>query len=282
MDNLSKRAVLVSLEINHWSGRCVDKKVSDEVLTSNNADSDSGSFSKRLIAKEYLSEISKINNEARKYFKENTMAWESGKRRLLPSKKITEFTDFMRNLEDKHAEACQVFVDNYNTYMNDAQAFLNGLYNPADYPPQDEIAEKFGLKYEFTNIDSPNDFRCEVSEEVKNEIQERMKASLEKKFNGSMQNLYKKIYELLRKFGDRLSNEDAQFKKGLFENIEDLVRILPNMNIMDDPKLAEITERIQNDICRFDVEQLRHDKVARKEAVQASQSIIETMGELYA
>jgi len=282
MDNLSKRAVLVSLEINHWSGRCVDKKVSDEVLLQNQAEADSGSFSKRLIAKEYLSEISKINNEARKYFKEHTMAWESGKRRLLPSKKITKFTEFMRELEEKHADACQVFVDNYETYITEAEDFLNGLYNPADYPPKSEIAGKFGLSYEFTNIDSPNDFRCEVSEEVKQEIQEQMQKSMEKKYTGSMQVLYKKISDLLKNFSDRLSDEDAQFKKGLFENIEDLVAMLPDMNIMDDPKLSEITERIQNDVCRFDVEQLRHDKAARKEAVTASQSILETMGELYA
>ena len=282
MDNLSKRAVLVSLEISHWSARCVDKKVSDEVLLNNSAESDSGSFSKRLIAKDYLSEITKVNNEARKYFKKNTMAWETGKRRLLPSKKITEFTEKMRELKEQHEDVCKVFVDNYETYMTEAQTFLNGLFNPADYPSKDEVEKKFGFEYEFTNIDSPDDFRCAVSEDVKEEIQQKMQDKVTEKLTMSINRLYQKIHSLLKKFEEKLSDEDAVFRNSLIDNIEDLVAMLPDMNIMEDAKLKELTDKIANEICRFDADQLRKDKAARREAVEASRSIMDTMGELYA
>jgi len=282
MDNLSKRAVLVSLEISHWSGRCVDKQVSDEVLLAKQAEADSGSFSKRLIAKEYLSEITRINNEARKYFKQHTMAWESGKRRLLPAKMISEFTNKMRELSDKHADACQVFIDNYDTYKTEAETFLNGLFNPADYPDSNDIQKKFGFEYEFTNIDSPDDFRCEVSDDVKEQIQEQMKEKIEEKYTESMNRLYSKVYSLIKKFHERVSDKDAILTKSLLGNIEDLVNILPDMNVMDDPKLEQITQSIQDEICRFDIEDLRHNETAREEAAQAGESLLSSMAEVYA
>ena len=282
MDNFSNRAVLVSLDISHWSGRCVDKGISDDVILQHNASSDSGSFSKRLIAKEYLSEIAKVNNEARKYYKENTMAWETGKRRLLPSKKITEFTAKMREFEQRHEDATSVFISNYVTYKNDAQQFLNGMYNPADYPDESEIGSKFSISYELTNIDSPDDFRCEIDESVKEDIKNKMKKSLESKYNESMNKLYQRIHGVIKAFNEKLSDENARFKRAIVDNIEDLVKILPDLNFMDDPKVTILTQQIQNDLCRFDPDQLRNDKAARKEAVEASASIMETMEELYA
>ncbi len=54
------------------------------------------------------------------------------------------------------------------------------------------------------------------------------------------------------------------FKNSLVNNIADLVDILPEMNLTNDPKLAEIAEKIKQDICVFDPEELRNDEQTRK------------------
>ena len=81
---------------------------------------------------------------------------------------------------------------------------------------------------------------------------------------------------------EKLADEDAIFRDSLIGNIEELVSILPDLNVADDPNLAKLTENIQENICRFDADILRNNKEARKEAVMASKDILNTIESVYA
>jgi hypothetical protein len=72
MDNLSQRATLVDVTFRSWSARCVDKKISEQVLYDNSAKKDAGKFNKRLLEKDALKDITTVLNEARKFYKEKT------------------------------------------------------------------------------------------------------------------------------------------------------------------------------------------------------------------
>ena len=282
MDNLSERAVLVSLEISSWNGRKIDKNITADVINQPSAMPESGSFSKKLISKSAFSKITSINNEIRSYYKTNTLSWENGVRRLLPSTKITEFTAKMREFETRLEEAVEEFIQSYQYHIMEAQANLNGMFDQNDYPSEADVRAKFGMKFDFHNIDSPNDFRCKIDDNIKSQIQEKMKESLNEKYSTSINRLLKKIYNVVKTFNEKLSDMDSVFRNSLVDNIENLISIIPDLNFMNDPKIAAISEQIQNDICRFDPEILRKDKSARQEAVKASADILLTMGEIYA
>jgi len=286
MDNLSKRATLVSLKSRKWTGRCVDKQISQEVLYQHSAKDEAGSFSKRLVNKDCLKEISRIMNQARNYYKEKTLAWEDGKFRLLPVKFATEFMEKMREYEAELDIAVKDFINSYDEYKEQAKDMLNGMYNEGDYPSTRDLVEKFSLKHEFQNISDPEDFRCEVSDEIKEQIRSNMKNQLEEKYTDSMKRLYERIYDVIKNFNEKLKEslerDDFRFFKAMITNIEDLVAILPDMNLMDDEKLTEMTDLIQKEICRFDIKELKHSKESRDQAIKASSDILTAIERVYA
>jgi len=281
MDNLSNRATLVSLKIKNWAGTVVDKKVSEQVLYENQASDEAGSFRKRLMPKDAMKPISAVLNEVRKYVKTKTLAWEDGKQRLLAASLITEFTDTLREHEVSLENAVTDFIACYGEYKEAAKDILNGLYIEGDYPPESELREKFSLKYEFQNISDPDDFRCTISNDLKEKIQNDMKSTIDQKYAGSMKKLYERVYTVVSKFNEKLSDEDATFNKSLINNIEDLVSVLPALNIMEDSKLSALTTQIQTEICKFNPLDLRKDKEIRKDAVQASSQILASLEEMY-
>jgi len=282
MDNLSQRATLVDVTIRSWSARCVDKKISEQVLYDNSAKKDAGKFNKRLLEKDALKDITTILNNTRKYYKDITLAWKDGGTRLLPVKFVTEFMDKMRDYQYELEQAVNIFVQNYPEYKSNAQEMLNGMYRDEDYPEVNEINDRFAIEYSFTNISDPSDFRCEVADDIKSQIQTSMKNDVENQYRVSMKKLYERIYTVIQKFNEKLSEKDSVFHQSLLGNIEELVKLLPDLNFMKDQKITDITEKIQNEICRFDVESLRKNQNMREEAVKASSDILNAMEALYA
>lgn len=281
MDNLSERAMLATLEISSWSGRCVDKEISKTVVEQHAADKDAGRFSKRLINKDHLKEISSICNEARKVFKEKTLAWDNRKSRLLPSTLFSELAETLSELQDMHATTVKSFLENYDEYIDEAREDLNGMFNPDDYPDSNELAEKFGFNYAFEPLSDPKDFRCSIDQSLKEKIQEDMKQRTEVKYNTAIGRLWAQVGKVIETFNAKLADKDAKFKNSLLNNVKDLVDLLPSLNVMGDEKLAEVAERIKNEICTFEVEELRHDQNTRQRAVKNSQEILDTIGEIY-
>lgn len=281
INNLSSRALLTSLEISSWAGRCIDKTVSEDIINQHAAKKEAGTFSKRIVHKDALKEISSIRNEARKFHNEITLAWSDKKARLLPSKRVDEHLSTMRTLKTRFETAVDEFVMNYNDYVNDARDFLNGMFNPDDYPSEAEIRTKFEFSFDHMPLPDENDFRCELAESVKDDIKKLMRESTQAKMNESMQKLWKRVYDVIKTMHEKLSDEKGKFKNSLLGNIEDLVGLLPDLNITNDPKLTTLTEHIQNEILRFDPDNLRKDELERKKAVEASKEVLDTIENIY-
>src|SRR6185369_3013865 len=89
---LAEKAVLASLNISQWSGRKLDRKITDEVNESHGAVADAGRYNKLLVAKVTLDPIQQIVGEARSYHIRMTLPWSDSGTRILPSALYLEYT----------------------------------------------------------------------------------------------------------------------------------------------------------------------------------------------
>lgn len=80
---LSTRAMLVSLSISQWSGRRLDREITDEVNQSHNAASDAGRYNKLLLPKEALGGIVSVVSETRTDFLKRTLPWMDNGSRIM-------------------------------------------------------------------------------------------------------------------------------------------------------------------------------------------------------
>ena len=277
---LARKAMISTLETSSWSGRKVDKEATDELLRSKRADEGSGNFSKQLIDKEALSNIKSIISEARRYHKEITMAWDEKGGRLLPSTKYSSHTAKMRECQDKLKEEVDKFIENYDNLVNDSSYRLGDLFNNQEYPDKEELRNKFAINIDYDKVPEGNDFRLDIPEEEQEQIRKDIEKKVQDQHAEAMKRVWKRIYSAVENMHEKLKDEDKIFRNSMVRKIEDLVKILPELNVTDNKELATMTEELRNELCGIDPDDLRKDKEARKEAADKSGAVLERINEL--
>jgi hypothetical protein len=94
----NQSAVLVRLNISTWTGRKLDKRVSDEIDLSKNTKTRAGNYNKHLLAgSKELDQIQKVATAVRTWNYDQTLPWLSTSR-LLPCSRSSSMMQLKRSL----------------------------------------------------------------------------------------------------------------------------------------------------------------------------------------
>lgn len=276
--SIQEEAVLVRLSISQWTARKFDKVVSEETARRYNASPDAGRYNKVLIAKEAISEISRVASEARDFHYKNTVPWDDGGSRLLPSKNFMEYTKQMREFRSRFDEVWNRFVsEQYLDLKEKARESLRYMFREDDYPSKNELYSKYSFDVDIDPVPSASDFRVSLSDKEKSRIQKELEARVNERLVDVTRDLFDRLIEVIGRFVDKLSEADTIFRNSLVTNIEDLVVLLPKLNINNDPTLKKAISEIKAKVLVYEPDQLRSDKDARKTAAKDAKAILDKM-----
>ena len=161
--SISASAVLVELNISVWPATIKDSKVSDQITSAASAIADAGQFRKNLFAGTSLrKDIENYAARARLYNNQRTMPWADKGERLLPTKLFMDYKISMNTFQHTFDSMCDTFFQNYAVLIQQAQTNLVGLFNPDDYPPLDEVKEKFAFNLTVKPVPESGDFRLDI------------------------------------------------------------------------------------------------------------------------
>lgn len=280
---LADRAMLASLTINQWSARKYDRKVTDATNEAHGASSDAGRYNKRLLTKTAMSTISSIVSAARKDFHRRSVPWLDDGSRIVSVMAYEALQDDMRKHREAYEDAVRKFVEGYPAYVKQAKRELNGMFNPADYPSEDEIAARFGFEVRIMNVPAAADFRADVSDAQAAMIREQIEKATKDAIAAAVHDTYRRIGEVVGHMAEKLKGYRPAAKKigdkGLFhhtlvENVKELVDVLPSLNIANDPRLDALTDRMRKQLCTTTVDVLRDSETTRKKVAKAAASIM--------
>ena len=236
--NISDKAMLVSLSIRQWTARKYDRKITEEVNHTHQS-KDAGRFNKLLIEKKRLSPIQSASNKIRIFHYENTLAWADEGDRLLPVANFFDYSQKINELKTEFEHAVNEFIGDYDLIIKEAQANLNGLFNPLDYPS--DIRDRFGIKFSFMPVPDSSDFRISVSKDVLDEMKRTLNEEVSDRLDNATRSLKSKIKDQLLYMRDRLSEQNSIFRDSLFGNLESLVDLSPKLNIAQDKSIEMLT-----------------------------------------
>jgi hypothetical protein len=288
---LSRKAVLVSVNITAWSARKLDRKVTDEVNTLHKATKNAGRYNKLLIAPEHLSELTSMVAKARTMHHTMTQPWADEGPRILPNALFAKFSEEFRTLKREFAEAADRFAAAYPTFVIERMAELNELFRPSDYPSPQEIRSKFNLDLTILPFPDAADFRSELDEDTVAEIRSQLQATTAGVIDGAMKNTVERIVETVGRMAEKLAGfqpstgkgEKAEgiFRDSLVENVRELAELLPAFNLVGDARLAEITDRIKSELCVEDAQDLRENDDVREAVQKSADEIVEAVKGLF-
>ena len=273
---LKDKSILVNLSIHKFGTTRTDTRVTAEVLYNKSACGDSGSWKTKLLPKDCTKAIDQIDNSIRKHHRLNTLPWSDKGSRILPSKNFDKYMSTLRSLHRERDELVEAFKRMYPTYLADAQRRQGALYNPDHYPSAEDAAAHFELKVSASPIPDSDDFRVALGSEAE---LEQIKADLDAEIKAAESNatveLFQRLCEPLAKIVERLSDPEAKFKDSLVGNLNDIVELVPHLNVTDNTKLLKIVGSIKQQLSYYTPDALRSSPTDRSQAAAKAQNILD-------
>jgi hypothetical protein len=78
---------------------------------------------------------------------------------------------------------------------------------------------------------------------------------------------------------NRLDDPEAKFKDSIIGNVEEIVNLIPVLNVTDDPRINSLKKAIEEGITWRTPSKLRKDKSSRMSASRTAQDILNTISQ---
>lgn len=276
MADLSNRAVLITLGISQWTARKYDKRVTQEVADSHGVGADAGRYNKVLIESAEIKKVSKATNAARTFFYANTLPW-SDEYRIRPTQGYLEFISDLGEFKAEFQTRVSEFCGMYSDLQTKARLTLKGMYNPGDYPSPERLSKKFDFSVSVLPLVGATDFRINLSKEQVAQMGAQLEKQNAKAVKLAMRTAWTRLHEAVTHMADKLTGKKTVFRNSLVDNLEELTKVLPVLNITNDPELAKVCDEISHALCGYDPDTLRKDDIARGKTGKAARRMSETI-----
>jgi len=279
--SLSTQAVLVELNISSWSGRKLDRKVSQEVSDSKGARHDAVRANKNLFAgSDRLERINNLVSGIRSGYYEMTLPWSTSGARLLPVKQFFEFKAWVSEREQEFESMVDEFIDEYSSLIS-AQAFrLGTMFSASEYPPAHELRNKFRFSFVMLPMPEAGDFRIEAEAELREELAKQYAEAYANRTEAAMKDLWERLYTTVTHLRDKCAMEKTIFRESTLDNAVELCGILTRLNVTNDEALEQRRQELEKALCCIDIEGLRKDEGVRQDTRSKMDDLLSKMGGL--
>ena len=277
---ITEKAMLAAVHISVWTAVTHDRKVSREVADRHGAHQSAGRYNKQLLhGAQKLEELRTLAGQIRQYFYKVTLPWSDEGFRLLPANFYFDLMARMREFEASFDLAADAFLRVYPEYIEQVRPELNGLFREEDYPSQERLRAKFGVKLEVLPIPTGADFRVQMSAEEQARVSREIDANVRESLTRGTEDLWRRVREAVAHMVDRLNEPESRFHSSMVTNVFELVEILPRLNVGGDADLDRFAEQIRQRLCNYSAQELKkHDLLRVTTAAEAANIVAEMDG----
>jgi hypothetical protein len=243
-----------------------DEELSSEVKSEHGLGDDSGTWNKRLWPPNALAPIKQLDSQIVKYHHTVTLPFDKGSG-ILPAVFYPEYCEKMRVFKDERAVLVQDhFVAKYDEFVAWARQNQNGTFDASLYPGADVHAKKFYVKTIPIPVPDSAHFETNVKDLLGLDS-----TSVDKRIEDAMvegqRELIKRMLPPLQKMTEVLGKDKPRIYATLISNIGDIAKLVPALNLMDDPELNKFAKDMQS-LAENTPDSLR-DSVHRRTMVQS-------------
>ena len=264
---IQNSSMLVDLNISVWTGRKMDKRVSEEIDAAKNTKSKAGNYHKKLLAgTEKLEAVHKLVGTIRTWHYAQSLPWSDGGSRLLPMKNFFDYKATLAGFEKDFDDAVDDFLTEYPTLVTAAAFQLGDLFDASEYPDVEKLRNKFRFQYVFLPVPEIGDFRIDVNEQHKVELQQQFQSYYDNKLQDAMKDVWDRLHDCLSKMSTKLDGDDKQiFRDSLVNNAVEMCELLTKLNVTNDGKLEAMRKKLESALVGVTPVELRKDADLRKD-----------------
>jgi hypothetical protein len=215
--------------------------------------------SKHLLDSAELKAIRQFDGEIRRYLYNICLPFEIGIH-LVPIAALQTVENRLRQFAVDRVQLIDAFLTAYPSLCQDAAQRLRGLYNPADYPPIDDVRQQFGLSWQYVSFGVPDQLKG-ISQDVWEQEREKAAQRMAQASSEIQQVLRETMAGLVQHMADRLqTSEDGKplrFKNSTVSNLAEFLANFEFRNVTDDTELQNLVAQARQMLQGVDAEDLR-------------------------
>jgi hypothetical protein len=266
--SISASAVLVELNISVWPASKIDRELTSQVNANASAHKDASQTKKNLFAGTSIrADIEKFAARVRLYNNQHTLPWADKGERMLPTKLFMDYKQTMNGYERTFEMICDNFFDEYETLVKDAQVNLGAMYRAEDYPPLEEVRQKFSFRRSVKPLPEAGDFRLDIPANDLEEMRVAYEGQYNEKLAEAMRTPWERLHEVLlgmsKKLGDT-SEAKKRYHDSLLTNPLELCELLTKLNVTNDPKLEDARRQVETAMLGASIEEVKVDASVRE------------------
>ena len=285
---IQNSAVLVDVNVSVWTGRKMDKKVSEEIDVAKNTKTKGGNYHKKLLAgAQQLEDIQKLVAGIRMWHYQQTLPWADSGARLLPMKNFFDYKATLGQFEQQFNTLVKKFLAEYPTLVSAAAFQLGDLFSVDEYPDAHKLEDKFRFRYVFMPVPEVGDFRVDMGEAGKQELKAQYEKFYEEKLSNAVKDAWDRLHECVKHMSEKLADTanprvtkqgtvySQIFRDSLIENANELCGLLTKLNVTNDPKLEQARQELERVVNGKTAEALRDSDDLRRDTKAKVDKILE-------
>lgn len=266
--SITSSAVLVEMNISVWTANKLDRDTSNKLTADSNATADAAQVRKNLMAGTTLrKQIADYAAGCRLWHNTRTLPWSDKGPRILPTSLFMDYKQELNIRRDTFLRLTDEFRSSYPALVQTATNYLGDLHNPDDYPPLDEVMNKFGFRVVFSPVPESGDFRLDIPQQDLDDMRRSYDDAFDTRLAEAMQTPWNKLHDMLQLMSAKLEEGDEESKKRWHDtfltNAQDLCSLLTHLNITKDPKLEAARRQLEGALLAQDMDDIKESEGCR-------------------
>jgi hypothetical protein len=283
---LKNKALMVRLSRKKLNRNKMDKDLGVLLRDQKNvSDSSALRVNKSLFTKACTDDYMKIYNEGSKYFYRVTLPWDDRGWRLLSIELFEAFRKDMKKYTKDYRSKVLDFIERIESHIEEARGMLGDAFCADDYAflaanggiDKDYLMDQFGFEVEYDTVTDGNDLRAHLTDDDREIIAEQINSQALAKFQKANEHIIISLHDAVLAIHERLCDDENVFRDTLIGNLEDLVGLIPKMNIAGDAKINELAARAGKALTKWDPSVLRDVPSIRKDVADEAGKILDDM-----
>ena len=286
--DVRQRAMLVKLSIHRWPASATDSAITDEVAQTHGIADHMGKYQKNLLPKSALEKLRSAGSKLRARHNRLTLPWDEWSTRILSAKAFLEYNKVVREGID---EFDQIFADEleavgqsgktkYEEAKDEAAQLLGSAFRATDYPSLSILKRKFRASVMVMPIPDAADFRIDLGAEATQQVRAEIESRVNDQIEEAMRGLFGRLQGVVAKFVDALKADGIEeIRPTLFMAIENVLSVLPLLNVTGDAALDQFGDQIRGLIAGYGAKELRHEPSLRSAVLEQADAILAQMND---
>jgi len=302
--SIASSAILGSLSISSWTARKKDRSTEAELQVSKGAASSKAAsvYKNLFVESAELKQVVTYGQECSRWFASKTIPWDDNGTRLIPTQTFFEIDAEIASRREQYDKYVGIFLDNYNTQVSKQAFMLGSMFDRAEFPSVNEVAYKFGFRFNTMPVPLSGDFRVDIGHEGNVMLAERCEVEIVRRINSAVTDVYERVKEQVEHIRERMEasltyepgepeeiqilDDDGNVKEmklrktrrpklyqSLLDNGLELCENMRHLNITNDEVLEEARMKLYNSLIALDIDSLRESPDIQKSVQTKMESI---------